>query len=108
MYSPGSRGVCSSAPDEGPFQPGVSCHHLQPTGPGSSPEEQTGGGPQLYIFLASFILTVHSKTNSSGEWRGTIQPESMSHNVAEVHHSELHLLSKKVINYVTVMVKTTQ
>lgn len=32
----------------------------------------------------------------------------MSRNAAEVHHSVLHALSKDVINYVTIMVKTTQ
>lgn len=48
-----SRGACSPAPDEGSFQPGVSWFHLQPAGPGQNTEEQTGGGPHIFIILIS-------------------------------------------------------
>lgn len=59
VCSLGSRRVCSPAPNEGSFQSGASCQHLQPTGPGPIPQEQTGGGPLCFVFRMFFLLLLN-------------------------------------------------
>lgn len=104
VCSPGSRGVCSSGPDEGSFQSGVSWDNLKPTGPGPIPQEQTGGGP--WVFLVAFWSFIWVCLHYldwhllNGGRPKRFQKESMSHDVSDVHRHELHLLSENVVNYV--------